>query len=508
MRNSAETKNEKYTRRTGVLMPVSSLPSDCGIGTLGAGAYAFVDWLQSAGVKLWQVLPLLPTGYGDSPYQSCASDALNPYFIDFALLVKDGLLREDEYANIVWSEDERRVDYGRQFAYKIEVLKKAFARFDRGNSEWLAFLAKGKYADYALFMSLKTKFHYAPWTEWTEPYRSCEGRGLEEYLTENREEIEFWQFTQYLFLKQWNALHAYANARGIEIMGDMPIYVSEDSVETWKYRRKLFMLDGENAISVRAGVPPDAFSEDGQLWGNPVYDWEKMKQDGYAWWHERIAYAFSLFDSIRIDHFRAFDRFYAVPSHAQTARLGEWLDGPKDELFKGMEEYSIVAEDLGTIDEGVRALLRNTGYPGMKIFEFAFDGNPDNEYLPSKYGRHCVAYTGTHDNEPLRAYLENMDEKTRKEFERVFEEECLLADVAYVTETIEEECQSVMELLLASKANLVILPMHDVACFGDCARLNAPSTVSMQNWTFRFLEKDFGRRKAAWLKELTERYHR
>lgn len=505
---SQREKEVKKERRAGVLMPVSSLPSDCGIGTLGAGAYAFVDWLEAAGMKVWQVLPLLPTGYGDSPYQSCAADALNPYFIDFALLEKDGLLKREEYADLLWCEDERRVDYGRQFAQKTEVLKKAFARLDKTDKDWLAFLQKGKYADYALFMSLKTKFDYAPWTAWEEPYRSCEGKGLEEYIRKNQEEIEFWQFTQYIFLKQWNALHSYARSHGVRIMGDMPIYVSEDSVETWKYRRDLFMLDGEGNLAVRAGVPPDAFSEDGQLWGNPVYDWQKMKEDGYAWWKERIAYNFSLFDIVRIDHFRAFDRFFAVPADAETAKEGEWLDGPKSELFADMGDLEIVAEDLGIIDEGVRKLLKETGYPGMKIFVFAFDGNPENEYLPSLINDNSVAYTGTHDNVTLRSFIENMEKGDRIAFEKILEEECLKLETPYVTETVDDECRSIVELLFATKADTLIIPMHDVCRFGEEARLNAPSTVSTQNWTFRFIEQDFGLRKAAWLKDLTERYKR
>ncbi|MBQ2768873.1 MAG: 4-alpha-glucanotransferase [Clostridia bacterium] len=503
-----EMEKKKSLRRAGVLLPVSSLPSDCGIGTLGAGAYAFVDWLSSANMKIWQVLPLLPTGYGDSPYQSCASNALNPYFIDFALLEKDGLLERADWEDIEWSEDIRRVDYGKQFACKTHVLKKAYARFDKTNENWLAFLKEGKYNDYALFMTLKTKFSYAPWTDWPEPYKNCEGTGLEEYIEENAEEIGFWLFTQYIFLKQWNALRAYAKERGVSIMGDMPIYVSADSVETWKYRRQLFALDKEGNLSMRAGVPPDAFSEDGQLWGNPVYDWERLKKDGYAWWKERIQYAFSLFDMVRIDHFRAFDRFYAIPDGAETAKEGEWLDGPKAELFKGMKKYSIVAEDLGTIDDGVRKLMEDTGFPGMKVFEFAFDGNPENEYLPIYYEKNCVAYTGTHDNDTLRSFLEEMPKMERKEFEKELEKQCLALDSPYVVETIEDECKSIMELLLASNADTVIFPMHDIAVFGEEARLNAPSTVSAQNWTFRFIERDFGQKKAAWLQSLTQLYKR
>ncbi len=509
MQTEAQFQQCNTTRKAGILMPVSSLPSAVGIGTLGKGAYEFIDWLESAGMRVWQVLPLLPTGYGDSPYQSCASNALNYYFIDFELLEKDGLLDAADYADIVWSEEERRVDYGKQFTYKTQVLQKAFSRFDKKNAAWLAFLEKGEYTDFAVFMTLKRKFGYAPWTEWAEPYKSCEGKLEESFYTEYADELAFWQFTQYICLQQWKSLRAYANAKGVQIMGDMPIYVSADSVEMWKYRRQLFMLDKQGNVALCAGVPPDAFSDDGQLWGNPIYDWAKMKRDGYAWWKRRIISAFETqFDIIRIDHFRAFDRFYAIPVQAETAKEGEWMDGPKAALFEGLEKYPIVAEDLGVIDDGVRALLKATDFPGMKVFEFAFDGNPENEYLPSKYNQNCVAYTGTHDNDTLRSFLESMPKAERAAFEKVLEDECLAADVAYVTETIEDECRSIIELLFSSNADTVIIPMHDVLCFGVEARLNAPSTVSSQNWTFRFLTTDFGKRKAAWLKQLAEIYGR
>lgn len=508
-----ETREKKQTktktqRRAGVLMPVSSLPSAEGVGTLGKGAYTFVDWLYKAGMKIWQVLPLLPTGYGDSPYQSFGADALNYYFIDLKRLEEIGLLESSEYADIRWSDDPRRVDYGRLFENKTKVLRLAFSRFDRAEPRWKGFLETGKYADFALFMSLKVRFGYRPWDEWDEPYKNAEQTVLQEHVGEYAEEIAFWQFTQYLFLCQWNDLLDYAHGKGIEIMGDMPIYVSYDSVETWKHRKELFALDKAGNVSLRAGVPPDAFSEDGQFWGNPVYDWEKQKKDGYRWWKERIRYNFSLFDIVRIDHFRAFDRYYAIPADAETAKEGEWLDGPKSQLFAEMGSYAIVAEDLGIIDDGVRELLKETGYPGMKVFEFAFDGNPENEYLPAFYPENCVAYTGTHDNQTLRTFIEEMGKEERKAFEKQFEKQCIQADVAYLTETAEEECESVIRLLMSSKADTVIVPMHDILGFGEEARLNAPSTVSDRNWTFRFLEKDLKNRKAARLKSMTEEYNR
>ena len=357
-------------------------------------------------------------------------------------------------------------------------------------------------------MALKAEFSYKPWTDWEEGYKNADKKVIDAYIAKNAEDIQFWQFTQYIFLKQWNALHEYANKKGISIMGDMPIYVAYDSVETWKYGQELFMMDGEGNLTLLAGVPPDAFSDDGQFWGNPIYNWKKMKAKGYRWWKERIRYAFELFDMIRIDHFRAFDRYYAIPADAETAKEGEWMEGPKMTLFKDLGECAIVAEDLGIIDDGVRDLLKATGYPGMKVFEFAFDGNLDNEYLPSKYDENCVAYTGTHDNDTLRSFIENMPKEERKAFESVLEDECLLADTPYLTETVEEECRSIITLLMSSKANTVIVPMHDILCMGEEARLNAPSTVSNKNWTFRFLEKDLKIRKAAWLKALAEEFER
>lgn len=489
-------------------MPIFSLPGEYGIGTLGTGAYAFVDWLQSAGMKVWQVLPLLPTSYGDSPYQSYASDALNYYFIDFEPLIADGLLTKEEVSAFSWADDVRRVDYGRQYFQKAELLKKAFARFDKNNPEWQAFLKDGFYYDFALFKSLKKHFGDRSWSEWDTPYKNGDADTVAVFAKEHEEELLFWQFTQYLFLQQWNALKLYANERGISIMGDMPIYVAYDSLETWKYRRDLFLLDRDGEPSLKAGVPPDAFSEDGQLWGNPVYDWKKLKKTGYRWWKDRIAYALRLFDVVRIDHFRGFDRFFAIPADAETAKEGEWMKGPSHRLFDGMLQENIVAEDLGIIDDGVRNMLKKTGFPGMKVLMFAFDGNETNEHLPSEYKKNCVAYTGTHDNESLVEYLTAMPTTDRMTFEQVLEKQCLLADVPYIVETMEDECQTVVELLFSTVANTVIIPMHDVLGYGAEARINAPSTVTGGNWTFRYTEKDFKRRKAAWLNGLCEQYNR
>ena len=494
-------------RRAGILMPISSLPAPYGIGTMGESAYRFVQWLKSAGMKVWQTLPLLPTNYGDSPYQSCDARALNPYFIDFEELRKEGLLEESEYKNVDWAYDERRVEYGKLFLHKANVLKKAFARFDREDEGWRTFLNQGEYADFGVFMALKCRFGHQPWTEW-EDYRVYNEKKITEFVQKNRDEVEFWQFTQYIFLKQWNALKAYANGNGIEIMGDMPIYVAYDSVEMWKHGKELFLLDEEGNPELVAGVPPDAFTDEGQLWGNPVYDWEKMKKNGYAWWQNRIDKALTYFDIVRIDHFRGFDRFYAVASDAENAKNGTWMQGPSSELFRGREHCNIVAEDLGVIDDGVRKLMKETGYPGMKVIEFAFDGSPENEHKPTNYTENFVAYTGTHDNQPLRAYIDELTGDYKQAFDEDLERECDVIGVVYKGETSSEKCRTVIRLLFASCAFLAIVPMQDVLCLGNESRINFPSTVSADNWSYRFTSEEFTEETAAWLRNLANRYER
>lgn len=491
---------EKH-RRAGILMPISALPSPYGIGTMGQQARKFVRWLKGAGMKTWQTLPLLPTNYGDSPYQACDSKALNFYFIDFDELEKQGLLKKEEYTQIDWGDNPRRVDYGKLFLHKANVLRLAFSRFDKTNRFWQSFLNKKCYYDFGVFMSLKCQFGHEPWTEWGE-YKCYDEAKVANFVKEHCDEVEFWQFTQYIFIKQWKALKRYAHKFGVEIMGDMPIYIAYDSVEMWKYGKSLFCLDERGEPSEVAGVPPDAFSDDGQLWGNPIYDWEKMKKDGYTWWKKRIDEALQLFDIVRIDHFRGFDRFYAIPVNALTAREGGWRDGPSAELFKGREDYNIVAEDLGVIDDGVREMMKKTGYPGMKVCEFAFDGNPDNEHKPSNYTSNYVAYTGTHDNEPLRAYIENLTGQYEKAFECDLKRECKQAGIVYRGKTSSHKCRTVIRLLFASKAFMIIIPMQDVLCRGAESRMNFPSTVSPDNWSYRFLDTDFMMTTRVWLKGL------
>ena len=332
-------------RNFGILLPVSSLPSGEGIGTLGTEAYNFVDFLSESGGKIWQVLPLNPTNYGDSPYQSCSSDALNYYFIDLQQLVCDGLLKKGEIVLEELSDSPLKVNYGKQFTQKIALLKKAFSRFD-GGSEFEDFVNRGEYSDFAVFMAIKQKFNHVAWTEWEQPFGVYDEDTVAKFIEENKTEYLFWQFTQFIFLKQWNALKSYANSKGVSIMGDIPLYVAYDSVEVWKYGEKLFKVNANRKLKCVAGCPPDGFTEDGQLWGNPVYNWEEMRNDGYAWWKARIEKCFKLFDVLRIDHFRGFDRYWEVPAGDSTARYGLWEDGPKEELFKDILGYKIVAEDL------------------------------------------------------------------------------------------------------------------------------------------------------------------
>lgn len=481
---------EIMERIAGVLMPVSSLPGKYGIGSLGEGAYRFVDFLAKTGCGLWQVLPLLPTSYGDSPYSACSSNALNPYFIDLDLLAAQGLLEEGEYACLDWGEETRRVDYAKLYGLRFQILKRAFSRFDKTDPEWRAFLEKGDYRDFAVFMALKTEHGGAPWTQWGE-YAEYDEARISEYCARNGEEIGFWQFTQYEFLLQWRALKAYANGRGVQILGDMPIYLARDSVETWKQRRTLFLLDEAGNPAVQAGVPPDAFSSTGQLWGNPVYDWAKHKREHYGWWRNRILSDLELYDWVRIDHFIGFVRYYCIPEGLTDACLGDWRKGPGAELFKGLEDKNIVAEDLGIVTDEVRRAIDETGYPGMRILQHAFDGRAENEHKPSNYPEKVIVYTGTHDNETLFTRISAMKGEERERMLRDLKAECRKAGVRAVTGTDREICATILRLLFACRADTVVVPLQDLLYMGREGRINAPSTVSPENWSLRFEESDF-----------------
>ena len=488
-------------RYAGILLPITALPSPYGVGTLGAQARAFVNFLARAKQTVWQVLPLVPTGYGDSPYASSCAIAGSPYLIDIDELIAKGLVTKEEaeeYSCAATEERVGRVNYEALFYRRIPLLKIAFSRFDRNDSAFKAFLREGEYADFAAFMALKEAHGWRALSTWEEKYRVRDKEVLDAFLSQNEDEILFWQFTQYEFFRQWEELKAYANVRGVEIMGDMPLYVSEDSTEVWAHP-ELFLLNGDGAPTEVAGVPPDYFSEDGQLWGNPLYNWEKMKEDGYAWWTARLQKALSMYDIVRIDHFRGFDRFYAIPAGSENARVGRWCDGPKEALFEGKKDWKIIAEDLGILDDGVYRLMRNVGYPRMKVLEFAFDGNPGQEFKPSNYADdNCVVYTGTHDNATFIEFLQDLDTDARDVFYKDLVSECKKARKRFSycpcqindVQTMQRAREATVRLAYGSSAKYVILPLQDLLGTGAESRMNTPGTLSDRNWSWRYEEEN------------------
>jgi len=463
-------------------MPISSLPSPYGIGTMGSEARKFVDFLARGGQSCWQLLPICPTSYGDSPYQSFSSYAGNPYFIDLDLLAWEGLLEKEEYQNLNWGDDPTQVDYALLYNNRYPVLRLACDRLlAKGEPEFDAFCAKQAdwLEDYALFMALKGKYEGKSWFQWPEGVRLRKEAALEEARTELAGDVTFWKAVQFLFFRQWERLKAYANKKGISIIGDLPIYVSGDSADVWANPEQ-FQLDEEGLPTEVAGCPPDGFSADGQLWGNPLFDWERMKKDGYRWWLRRIAFQFTIYDTLRIDHFRGFDAYYAIPYGDETARNGRWRPGPGIDFFKTVNdtlgEQDIIAEDLGFLTDTVRQLLKETGYPGMKILEFAFDSrDTGSDYLPHCYGRHCVVYAGTHDNDTIQGWMTSAPEK----------------DVEYAKEYLRlTEAEGwhwgMMRAAWASPADLAVMQLQDVLGLGSEARMNTPSTLGT-NWKWRAL---------------------
>ena len=470
-------------------MHISSLPGRRGIGSLGKAAYEFVDFMCDAGLALWQVLPLCPTSYGDSPYQSPSALAGNPYFIDLDLLVDEGLLLQDELPEYPLDT----VDYAAVYAERFGTLEKAFMRFDASRADYIEFKNNNAFwlDDYALFMAIKKAHGMRSWDAWPMGLRRRK-TGTARYAPR----AEFYKFLQYLFFTQWRALKAYANDRGVKIVGDMPIYVAYDSVDVWS-EPELFMLDAELAKTSVAGVPPDYFSADGQLWGNPLYDWEKMRATDYAWWVKRMRKAFELYDVVRIDHFRAFADYYAIPADRTDARVGEWKVGPGKEFFdviaRELGEPEIIAEDLGELHDCVRELVRETGYPGMKIMQFAFDGNPNNEFYYTNYVNNCVAYTGTHDNDTTRGWFDSLDDGSKAIVRRT---------LGYDGENVAAE---IVERLFSSAADTVIVPMQDFLDLPSSARMNTPSTLG-GNWAWRC--SDGYATCAAAIKDMVVKYDR
>ena len=466
-------------RTSGILMPVSSLPSPYGIGSLGAEAYRFVDFLAAAGQRYWQILPIGPTGYGDSPYQSFSAFAANPYFIDLDALEQRGLLTHDEIARFDFGpEAPEGIDYGALFRTRFAVLELAVRRFDAGEDAFRDFCAANAFwlDDYALFMALKAENGMRAFSLWPKDVRARRPAALAAARARLAGQVRFWQVVQYLFYEQWAALKAYANAKGVEFIGDIPIYVSPDSSDLWA-DPSLFQVDADGALTEVAGCPPDAFAADGQLWGNPLYNWDVHLKTGCAWWIRRLRHASAVYDVVRIDHFRGFESYYAIPARDKTAVNGVWRKGPGtafiDVIRRKLPDVRIIAEDLGYLTDDVKALLRASGFPGMKVLQFAFDSREESDYLPHNYTQNSVVYTGTHDNTTTADW----------------ELSAPAGDVAFARRYLDVEggadfTRRFIRAALASVSDTAVIPMPDWLGLGAEARINTPSTLG-GNWLWR-----------------------
>lgn len=489
-------------RKTGILLPVFSIPSNYGIGDFGEGAYRFIDFLSASGQSFWQMLPIGPTTVGDSPYQSPSAFGGNPYFISPDILRKEGLIKADEIAG---AENKERIDYAHVYNTKFHTLKTAFSRFDRNSWDYQEFCEENKdwLYDHSLYFTLKKHFNNLPFNMWNDGIKHRVSSDMDHYMSDFSDEIEFRNFVQFKFYSQWCDLKAYANEKGIEIIGDMPIYVSYDSVDVWK-NPELFKLDRDLVPLSVAGCPPDSFAEDGQLWGNPLYDWEKHESDGFSWWKKRIDHSLSLFDRVRIDHFRGFDAYYTI-KNGDKARDGEWEQGPGIRLFDAIggniDKSKIIAEDLGFITPSVKKLLADTGYYGIKVLEFAFDERDSGDgeaYLPHNYPKSCVSYTGTHDNQTLKSWLFTI---TEKEVQKVRDYLC-----DYYTPK-EKLVLPLVSEVLKSRADICIIPLADYMELSDEARINTPGT-SEGNWNFRLSFDDLGEKLCDKIRKLSKIYGR
>lgn len=465
-------------RSSGILMHISSLPNPYGIGTLGSSAYEFVNFLHKAGQKYWQILPLGHTSYGDSPYQTFSAFAGNPYFIDLDFLKNDGLLKEEEYQNLRNTSSEY-VDFGFQYYYRYPILRMAYQRFKKAiptdfksfkkqNADWLN--------DYALFMALKDHFNGCSWLDWDNDYKTRNEKALKEFKTSHREEIGFWCFIQYEFYKQWFNLKKYANEQGIKIIGDMPIYVAMDSADVWS-NVKYYQISQDYVPERVAGCPPDMFSPTGQLWGNPLYNYEAMKADGYKWWIKRVKKSFELCDVVRIDHFRGFEAYWSIPYGDKTAERGEWVKGPNVDLFKAINKklgkLDLIAENLGFLTEEVHEMLRKLAYPGMSILEFGFDTYSANEYTPHNLVKNTIVYPGTHDNSTIKGWYQNLNYDNKRYI------------LNYLNlEKDDNIVESIIKSGLRSVADTVIVQMQDYLELDDRARMNVPNTLGT-NWKWR-----------------------
>lgn len=489
------------TRSSGILMHISSLPGEYGIGDFGKGAYEFVDFLYAANQKNWQVLPLGITGFGDSPYQSFSAFAGNPYFIDLDEFIEKGYLKKEKIVNYKLDNDPKKVDYGLLFKNKMELIRIAY---ENSKSELKDILndhyeEENWLREFAVFMAIKDHHNNKSWLYWDENFKDKDSKTVLKFEKDNKDEIYFWVFTQYFFSKQWKDLKSYANSKGINIIGDLPIYIAEDSSDIWG-NIDLFYLDKNLFPKTVAGVPPDEFSDKGQLWGNPLYDWNAMEEDEYQWWIDRFKHSFKLYDVLRIDHFRGFEAYWEVDYDREDAVIGQWTKGPGMKLFRKVEEelgkLNIIAEDLGVITEEVRELLKDTGFPGMKILQHAFDSNGESEHVPHVYNKNTVVYTGTHDNSTIRGWFKHLPPN----------------DIEYASKYLKLNYDEglnwgIIRGAWSSVSYLAITTMQDILNYDDNARMNSPSTVG-NNWNWRMEKSEISDEIIRKLRELTKLYRR
>ena len=492
-------------RTAGILMPISSLPSDYGIGCFSKSAYEFVDWLKEAGQTYWQILPLGPTSYGDSPYQSFSTFAGNPYFIDLDTLVEEGVLDKKDCEKVNWGKKPDEVDYEKIYKGRYPLLRKAYENSDISkNPDYQKFVAENSWwlSDYALFMAVKDRFDGVEWKLWADDIKLRWGPAMDYYREELYFDIEFQQYMQFKFYEQWMKLKSYANSKGIQIIGDIPIYVAMDSADAWAHP-ELFQLDQDNVPLAVAGCPPDGFSATGQLWGNPLYRWDYHRNTGYQWWISRMSYCFRLYDVVRIDHFRGFDEYFSIPYGDKDARGGHWEKGPGIDLFRKIEQAlgwkQVIAEDLGYMTDSVRHLVYESGFPGMKVLEFAFDSRDSgcaSDYLPHNYPQHCVVYTGTHDNDTVMGWMKTAPK------------DCVRFAKDYLNLTKEEGYNwGMMRAAWSSVADMAIVPMQDLLGLDSKARINIPSTTG-GNWQWRATPEQIDNKLAKKLHKCMQMYAR
>ena len=494
-------------RESGILLPITSLPSPYGIGCFSREAYEFIDYLKKAGQSYWQILPLGPTSYGDSPYQSFSTFAGNPYFISLEDLIEEGVLTREECAQADPEVQEDSIDYAKLYEERYPLLRLAYERSDISkNADFVRFCQENDWwlSDYALFMAVKARFGGKAWTKWAQDIRLRWGYALDYYRRELYFDIEFHKYLQFTFFKQWSRLKAYANRQGIRIIGDIPIYVAMDSADAWA-NPSLFQLDENNRPLAVAGCPPDGFSATGQLWGNPLYNWEYHRNTGYSWWISRLAHCYRLYDVVRIDHFRGFDEYFSIPADADDATQGHWEKGPGIQLFQAVRhalgEKEIIAEDLGYVTDSVRQLVKESGYPGMKVLEFAFDSRDSgcaSDYLPHNYPENSVVYTGTHDNETIAGWYQSI----RPE-ERLLARDYLCDHYTPVGKLH----LSFISLAMRSSARMCVIPIQDYLGLDNTARINTPSTVGT-NWKWRLTKEQLSPELRELIGKITLRYGR